>query len=194
MKSYVETVLDQIARLPHGNLHSIYGAVDKVPAPIYVTDEHGFVLHFNPWCYGFAGRTPLAGKDRWCVTWKLYDLEGNDLPHDACPMATAILTKKKIRGVTAIAARPDGTRVTFMPFPTPIFDANDRLIGAVNMLVDVTELRQPRDLREQAIRCERLAAGVGDQQASEALQLMAIQYTIRAEALSLKSSNQGDTQ
>ena len=39
----------------------------------------------------------------------------------------------------AIAERPDGTRVPFIPYPTPLFDASGELIGAVNMLVDITE-------------------------------------------------------
>src|SRR5437660_1613875 len=41
--------------------------------------------------------------------------------------------------MSAIAERPDGTRVHFMPYPTPIKDANGKVIGAVNMLVDITE-------------------------------------------------------
>src|SRR5437660_750284 len=41
--------------------------------------------------------------------------------------------------MSAIAERPDGTRVHFMPYPTPIKEANGKVIGAVNMLVDITE-------------------------------------------------------
>ena len=50
---------------------------------------------------------------------------------------------------------PDGTRVHFMPYPTPIKDASGKVIGAVNMLVDITE--QKRAEEAQA----RLAAIVG---------------------------------
>jgi PAS domain-containing protein len=94
-------------------------ALDQLPAPIYVTDAEGVVTYFNPSCIGFAGRTPSVGKDRWCVTWKLYTDDGKFLPHDSCPMADAIKSKRIIRGVTAVAERPDGTRVNFMPYPTP---------------------------------------------------------------------------
>ena len=38
-----------------------------------------------------------------------------------------------------MAERPDGTRVPFMPYPTPMRDAAGKIIGAVNMLVDLTE-------------------------------------------------------
>ena len=38
--------------------------------------------------------------------------------------------------------RPDGTLLPFLPFPTPIRDMNGKLIGAVNMLVDITERKE----------------------------------------------------
>lgn len=43
------------------------------------------------------------------------------LPHDECPMAQAIKLAKPLRGAYADAERPDGTRVRFTPFPTPLF-------------------------------------------------------------------------
>src|SRR3954465_12368674 len=94
----------------------LFAALDRIPAPIYVTDPGGYVVHFNPWCSAIAGRTPQAGKDRWCVTWKLFTMAGEALPHDACPMAEAIRDRRAVRGVTAVAQRPDGSRVIFMPF------------------------------------------------------------------------------
>jgi hypothetical protein len=52
-------------------------------------------------------------------------------------MAVAIHEDRRVRGVTAVAERPDGTRVHFRPFPTPLHDAYDNLVGAVNVLIDV---------------------------------------------------------
>jgi PAS domain-containing protein len=102
----------------------------ELSAPIYLTDANGFVTYFNPPCIDFAGRHPALGQDRWCVTWKLYTEEGDYLPHAKCPMAVALQTKKPVRGVKAVAERPDGTRVTFLPFPTPLFDEFSRIAGA----------------------------------------------------------------
>jgi hypothetical protein len=58
-------------------------------------------------------------------------------------MALAIQTKRVIRGVTAVAERPDGVRIKFQPFPTPVFDENGDLLGAVNMLVDMMSGDRP---------------------------------------------------
>jgi hypothetical protein len=53
-------------------------------------------------------------------------------------MAVAVKKQQAIRGLEAVAERPDGTRVPFLPFPTPIFNASGVFVGAVNMLVDIT--------------------------------------------------------
>jgi hypothetical protein len=49
---------------------------------------------------------------------------------------------RAVRGVEAVAERPDGTRVRFIPFPTPLCEAEGRVVGAINMLVDVSERKQ----------------------------------------------------
>jgi PAS domain-containing protein len=162
---------------------ALRSALDQLPAAIYVTDPDGLITYYNPACINFAGRVPTVGSDRWCVTWKLYTDDGDFLPHDQCPMAVAILEKRSIRGVTAIAERPDGSRVNFMPYPTPIFDSEGKLLGAVNMLVDVTDRRQAEFLRSQARRCRRLAISVCDQQTADTLTLMAAEYEQKADAL-----------
>jgi PAS domain S-box-containing protein len=183
-QTFADEVLKRaIAGYPPGS--ALFGALDRIPAPIYVTDRDGYVIHFNPWCQPLAGRTPQAGMDRWCVTWKLFTNDGEYLPHECCPMADAIRARQPIRGLTAIAERPDGSRVNFMPFPTPLFSSSDELVGAVNMLVDVTEKQQAEDLHRQADRCTRLAGAVGDYEARTALELMAVQYRIKASALGL---------
>lgn len=158
-------------------------ALDQLPAAIYVTDPDGVITYFNRACIDFTGRRPEVGRDRWCVTWRLYTNAGEFLPHDECPMAVAINTQRPIRGVTAVAERPDGTRVTFRPWPTPIFGADGEFLGAVNVLEDVTDEIRAEDFLAQARRCRRLANSVDDVQASETLGRMAEEYEAKAEAL-----------
>lgn len=113
-----------------------------IPAAIYTTDAEGKITYFNQTAVEFAGRTPILGSDEWCVTWKLYNPDGTPLPHDQCPMAIALREGRPIRGAEAVAERPDGTRVPFIPFPTPLRDASGRITGAINMLVDLSERKQ----------------------------------------------------
>jgi PAS domain S-box-containing protein len=69
------------------------------------------------------------------------------MPHDECPMAIALKEGRIIAGAEAIAERPDGTRVWFTPFPTPLRDAAGRIVGGINMLVDITERKQAEEAR-----------------------------------------------
>src|SRR5919112_3531005 len=77
--------------------------LDALPVPIYTTDAQGRVTYWNRACIAFAGRKPKLGEDRWCVTWRLYTMDGDDLPYDECPMAEAIKQRRPIRNRVAIA-------------------------------------------------------------------------------------------
>ncbi|WP_075293277.1 PAS domain-containing sensor histidine kinase [Pararhizobium arenae] len=115
--------------------------LEALPAAVYTTDATGRITFFNAAAVEMSGRTPEVG-DMWCVTWRLYNTDGTPLPHDQCPMAVALKENRAVRGAEAIAERPDGTRIPFIPFPTPLYDAEGKLIGAINMLVDITERKQ----------------------------------------------------
>jgi PAS domain S-box-containing protein len=118
--------------------------LQALPAAIYTTDANGRITFFNRACIEFAGRTPKIG-DMWCVTWKLFWPDGVPLAHEDCPMAIALKENRPVRNVEAIAERPDGSRICFMPYPTPLRDDTGKLIGAVNMLVDITTRKQAEE-------------------------------------------------
>lgn len=183
-----ERVLRDIVKAVGSGDDALFAALESIRAPLYVTEASGTITYYNTACVGFAGRTPKIGKDQWCVTWKLYADDGSFLPHSECPMAVTLRTKQPIRGMTAIAERPDGTRVNFMPFPTPLFGPTGEFVGAVNILIDVTESRQITDLRFQAARCRRLANSLGDLTTVAVLRRMADDYEAKALALEKAAS------
>src|ERR1041385_2321428 len=113
--------------------------IDALPAAIYTTDANGKITHFNPACVEFAGRTPQLGSDYWCVSWKLFHPDGRPMPHDQCPMAITLRERRAVRGAEAIAERPDGTRLWFIPYPTRIKDNQGKIVGGINMLLDITD-------------------------------------------------------
>jgi len=121
--------------------------LDALPAAIYTTDAAGRITFFNQAAVDFSGRTPEIGSDRWCVTWRLYWPDGRPMAHGECPMARALNEDRPIRGGEAIAERPDGTRVPFAAYPTPLHDGSGGLVGAVNMLLI---LPQPERLTRRA--------------------------------------------
>jgi PAS domain S-box-containing protein len=122
--------------------------IDALPAAIYTTDADGHLTHYNPAAVKLSGCVPELGSDRWCITWKLFLPDGTPLPHDQSPMTVALRGEATVDGAECIAERPDGTRFWFTPYPTPLRDSEDRIVGCINMLVDVTE----RKNAEEALR------------------------------------------
>ena len=123
--------------------------VNALPAAIYITDPLGRITFYNDAAVTMWGCRPELGKSEFCGSWKLYWSDGSPLPHDECPMALALKQKRPIRGMEAIAERPDGTRIPFIPYPTPLFDAAGELIGGVNMLVDITDHKRAEEVQQR---------------------------------------------
>ena len=119
--------------------------LNALPAAIYTTDAAGRITFYNEAAVALAGRRPVLGTDEWCVTWRLFRPDGSPLPHDECPMAVALKEGRAVRGEEAIAERPDGSRVWFVPYPTPLRDETGALVGAVNMLVDITHRKEAEE-------------------------------------------------
>lgn len=126
--------------------------IEALPAAVYTTDAQGRVTMFNQAAVDFSGRTPEVGSDSWCVTWKLFHPDGTPMPHAECPMAMSLETGEPIRGYEAIAERPDGTRSNFIPYPTPLRDGQGNVVGAINMLVDITDRKKTEETLERSER------------------------------------------
>jgi PAS domain S-box-containing protein len=134
----LERLVDEHDRaLGEGEQH-VRDLIEALPTAIYMTDTEGYITFYNEAAVALAGRRPTLGQDRWCVTWRLYEPDGTLLPHDQCPMAIALKQDRAVRGTEKIAERPDGTRISVIPFPTPLHDASGALVGGVNMLLETT--------------------------------------------------------
>ena len=104
--------------------------LDALPAAVYTTDADGCIAAYNEAAADLWGHRPELGAAQWCGSWRLFRPDGQPLPHDECPMAVALKEGRPVRGVEAVAKKPDGSRVPFLPFPTPLKDASGRVTGA----------------------------------------------------------------
>jgi PAS domain S-box-containing protein len=118
------------------------GLVRALPAAIYTTDAAGRITFYNEAAAELWGCRPELGKSEFCDSWKLYWPDGTPMPHGQTPMALSLKEQREVRSMEAVAERPDGSRVHFVPYPKPVFDASGILIGAVNMLIDITDRKR----------------------------------------------------
>ena len=115
------------------------GLIQALGVAVYTTDAEGRLTSYNEAAATLWGWYPPIGDTHWCGSWRLFTPNGTPLPHADCPMAVALREGRPVRGTEAIAERPDGIRVPFIPYPTPLRDAAGILVGAVNVLVDITD-------------------------------------------------------
>ena len=115
--------------------------LEALPVAVYFTDAAGRLTFYNRAAADLWGWRPDPRSIRWCGSFRLFWPDGTPLPHDQCPMAVAIQQNRQVRGAEAVAERPDGTRVPFAPYPTPLRDPDGELTGAVNLLVEISEGR-----------------------------------------------------
>jgi PAS domain S-box-containing protein len=141
--------------------------LEALAVAVYTTDASGRITYFNEAAVELWGRRPELGEE-WCGSLRLFHLDGRPMAHGECPMAIALRENRAVRGSAAIAERPDGRRVVFEPFPTPLRAPDGALVGAVNVLVDVTD----RLAAESALRATAAALEVSNAVKDEFLGLV----------------------
>ena len=141
---------EAVARIVGGAMLGTGAALlSALPVAIYTTDTDGRITFYNEAAVALWGGRPRLGVDLWCGSWRMFTPDGAPLAPDDCPMAVALKTGRPVRGIEAVMERPCGIRVPFQPYPTPILDGEGRMIGAINMLVDLTAAKAAEaELRE----------------------------------------------
>jgi PAS domain S-box-containing protein len=114
------------------------GVLEAIPAAVYTTDAEGYLTYYNDAAERLWGYPPEIGKQRWCGAWKFFLPDGTYVPRDQSPMMTAVRTGLPIQEIEADVERPDGTRVPCAVYPSPLFDDAGKVVGGINMLVDIT--------------------------------------------------------
>ena len=118
---------------------------DHSPVAIFSTDAAGWIQHANKAAAVLWGGAPVIGEARWCGASRLYYPDGRPMSLDDCALAKALKTGEATQGLEGILERPDGTRATCLAYPTLLRDATGEVVGAVNMLVDISDRKQAEE-------------------------------------------------
>jgi len=109
------------------------------PIAIYSCDKDGHITFFNAAAVELWGREPETDKDLWCGSWKTYYPDGRLMALDERPMAKTLKEGIAYDNEEITIERPDHSLRKLMAYPRPIFDKENKLIGAHNTLIDITE-------------------------------------------------------
>jgi PAS domain S-box-containing protein len=152
--AYIEDNLNGLAGQEDEGSRSL---LQSLPAAIYTCDARGRITFFNDAAVQLWGRRPVVGEDVWCGAWRIYRPDGTFVPHQDCPMGLAIRQGQSFDGEEIIIERPDGRRCSVLAYPAPIFDASGAVVGARNLLVDITANKRTQEqLRQSEERYHQL--------------------------------------
>lgn len=114
--------------------------LDAIPAAVYVCAADGTIVRFNKRAVTLWGRTPRPGDsdERFCGSYRLYDLEGRPLARSRTPMAAALDTGRPQHDKEVVIERPDGSRIVAAVYIDPLKDPQGRVQGAINCFHDIT--------------------------------------------------------
>jgi len=133
--------------------------LEKLPAAAYTCDAEGLITYYNQRAIELWGREPKLNdpEDRFCGSFKLFTADGKPILHDQCWMSLALRDNVEYNGCEIIIERPDGARLPALAHANPIQDESGQVIGAVNVLVDISDRKRAEMEREELLMKEKAA-------------------------------------
>jgi PAS domain S-box-containing protein len=133
--------------------------LENLPAAAYTCDAEGVITYYNPQAVQLWGRAPKLNdsEERFCGSFKLFSTEGVPISHNQSGMAMALRDGKEYNGHEIVIERPDGSRLTALAHINPIHDDSDNLVGAVNVLIDISDRKRAEKEKEELLKREKEA-------------------------------------
>ena len=93
--------------------------LNLLPVPVYLCDAEGRITAYNKAATKLWGRRPELGIDLYCGSHRILNIDGSELPLDACPMAMALKEVRPIYNKEIVIIRPNGEMRQVAPHPQP---------------------------------------------------------------------------
>jgi PAS domain S-box-containing protein len=128
--------------------------LDTLPAAAYTCNAEGLITYYNQAALRLWGRAPKLRDpvDRYCGSFRLHSSDGQPMSRDNCWMALALRGDRAYTGCEIIVERPDGERLHVAAYASPMHDKSGKLIGAVNVLFDITEGKRAEEALKETDR------------------------------------------
>jgi PAS domain S-box-containing protein len=128
------------ARRPRGQTE-LRRWLSILPVGAYTCDAEGLITYYNDHAVELWQRAPALNDplDRFCGSFKLYAIDGTPISHEKCWMALALRDGREYNGHPIVIERADGSRITALAHANPLRDSQGRIVGAVNLLVNIND-------------------------------------------------------
>jgi PAS domain S-box-containing protein len=121
--------------------------VAHLPLAAYMCDNQGLISYCNSYAAEFWGREPEPREtlEDYCDSLQLFDDNGTRIRHSQCWIVQVLRTRRAQLGKEITAERPDGTRRTGIVNAQPIFGENGELLGALDVVIDITDRKHAEE-------------------------------------------------
>jgi diguanylate cyclase (GGDEF)-like protein/PAS domain S-box-containing protein len=123
-------------------------SLNALPVCAYICDFNGLITYFNQAAVSLWGRTPKLNdpEDKYCGSFKLYTPDGIRIEGEDSYMARALKENKSFEREKIVLEKPDGNKIIALVHINPIHDQEGNIIGAVNIMLDITERERAEEI------------------------------------------------
>jgi PAS domain S-box-containing protein len=128
--------------------------LENLPVGAYTCDVAGVITYYNRRAVDVWGREPALNDpgERCCGAFLMFTADGNAIQDGDCWLRRAVREDRAFLGEEIQIERPNGSRTTVLTYARPIHDEDGVVVGAVSMMVDIT---QQKHVEQQLRRADR---------------------------------------
>ncbi len=127
--------------------------LNGLPVAVYTIDSEGYLNFYNQAAMELWGREPVLFSDKWTGAHKLLSPVGEEISVHNCPLLQLIQEKTLEITYEGVLETPTGELVSFLAHASAIHDSQQQMVGAMNVLVDITERKNAE--REKQLLLDR---------------------------------------
>jgi len=148
-----ETQAEHIAVVPGIPRSPYFDLLEQLPVAAYTCNPDGLITYFNSKAAEIWGREPKLNDpaDRYCGSVRLFLPDGTPVDRDRCWMSLALKEDRPYDNYEIVIERPDGSRIFALTHVHPLHDVDGRLVGAANVIIDITERRRAEEAQGRLV-------------------------------------------
>src|SRR5581483_11441783 len=124
-----------------GKFLEVSNIFNIMPSAAYICDMEGIIRKYNEAAAALWGRRP-GNDERFSGSYKLFHLNGTDLPHHQTPAAECLKDGQPKKDREFVLERPDHSRIYIRENIVPIVDDTGKQVGLINCFNDISKEKE----------------------------------------------------